>query len=373
MSKLVLKLVILSAPFIILLGIIFGIPFYIGETMPLSLVVEMQEDNENLIVSSPRERVTLMHAYKILMANKKQATLMVSGSSRMHRLPSNVANKQPNELYNMAIPGTHFWDFVELMGYVNAEAQPEILIWGIDQATLMEGFEIYWGIWPPLFDNQRDLAWYVKETMLSWEQILEKDTQKIFDNKTEDTLGVVAILQNDGFMPDGTYEISDLSESFVNRRWAISERHFENKAQLVQTGETYSTERLIELEKALQQFSEQGTFVIGVFPPFAPSFYNRMMKDNGYDYIEPLSAEIKILFESYDFPFFDFTDPASISVTDANFTDGWHLEERGAVQLYLEIAKALPDVFNSYTDIDYLQELLSASDNPYILFPHEFD
>ena len=81
----------------------------------------------------------------------------------------------------------------------------------------------------------------------------------------------------------------------------------------------------------------------GFLPPFAPSVYKAMSsRQGGYDYLKALPKVLKPLFDGHGFGFEDFTDPAVLGFSDAEYVDGLHASEKVYQELNLKMLPQKP-------------------------------
>jgi lysophospholipase L1-like esterase len=133
-------------------------------------------------------------------------------------------------------------------------------------------------------------------------------------------------------------------------------------------GDSVSVKMLNHLEALLQRADEKGIYVIGFASPFTEEIYEIMRSSENYAYFQPALESIQALFEKYDRPLFDFTRPANFGSNDEEFYDGVHPTTLAVVRMYTEMLRQLPDVLGEYSTLDYLEQVIENSRDPYYVF-----
>jgi hypothetical protein len=184
-------------------------------------------------------------------------------------------------------------------------------------------------------------------------------------------LGLRAIRDGHGFRGDGSEQYGD----FLIAGWLYPPNT--RDAQLVWMregremyvyGDTLSPSALAMLERLLSVAQARGITVIGFLPSYMPSLWDEMAARGNHTYMAALTPALRALFERYGYPFFDFSDGASVETTDEEFFDGWHASELSNLRLYLHMAEALPDVLGAYSDVAALRQIAASAANTWDVF-----
>jgi hypothetical protein len=103
MKKVVVRLFILMVPILIPTILVSIGSFYIGEAIPVSLVVEMQRNAVSPIIYYPTgSRQEIMY-YKYIATVSRRPEILILGSSRVFQFRSEFFNEQSGKVYNAAI------------------------------------------------------------------------------------------------------------------------------------------------------------------------------------------------------------------------------------------------------------------------------
>lgn len=79
-----------------------------------------------------------------------------------------------------------------------------------------------------------------------------------------------------------------------------------------------------------------------------------------------------MLFETYGFTYFDFTNPVNLGVTDDEMIDSIHGSEYVTLLIYIQMLENSPDVLGQYSDLEYLERIAGGVNNPFEIFGNQF-
>ncbi len=370
-----LKLFLFSLPFAIAFLVFTGILIYSGESMPLSMVVAIQQGDVPVLYR-PRYG-NRDFTYKLLSTEARQPEVLAIGSSRVLQFRSVFFNRDSSVFYNAAAPAWSLQRVDEFMRALSPDALPEVLLLSIDQVWFNPNFVPE--TWEPEVSDFEQIFLVnrsvIQDTLagirpLDYGQLLRR-TEPGFGGMA---LGIRAITDGHGFRNDGSEQYGD----FLIAHWLTPEternRHLEwmrNGENMYVYGDSVSEEAITLLNSLLQYCQERGILVVGFFPPFAPTLYDEMLANGQHTYMPQASARVSALMAQYSYPFFDFSDGGQFG-GDGDFFDGWHGSERINLQMYITMAQALPNVFGQYSDLAPLQRAVSEAQDTFNLFGNQF-
>jgi hypothetical protein len=356
---------------IVSLPLVLGV--YMGEAMPVSGVVAIQQDTPG-VVYGPSDRETIF-AYKLLAANTRQPEVLVVGSSRTLQIRSWMFARQPEAFYNA---GGEAWGLREIRAFLRQLSySPRILIVGLDQPWFNADF-VDWEEVPPSLDTAPldiERTFGAARALMDTVVDQEIDLQSVFDRHIwvdgSTGLGLHALRFGSGYRNDGSYQDGNI---LVNPDLAEVARAHDLEAaptgwrQFVQ-GSEVDERRLRRLDEFLDESQARGIMVVGVSPPFMPSIYRTLIEGGNNTYIEKANAAIAALFDAYGFPYFDFSDATQVGGNDTELYDGWHPTELLAGRMVVHMAEAQPDLFAPYVDVAALEQTLAGAENPIEVMP----
>src|SRR5690349_15221256 len=116
------RLALFTIPFALGFLLLTGSLIYIGESIPLHLVIWMQ-DSDTPVLFRPAYG-NRDQDYKLLSVNYRQPELLLIGSSRVLQFRAQFANNNPDALYNAAAPA---WRLPEVSRLIfEMDAKPDV-------------------------------------------------------------------------------------------------------------------------------------------------------------------------------------------------------------------------------------------------------
>lgn len=342
-TKFLFRGLVFLLPIVIILGFPASILIGSGELDSFSSFISKQTENRSLLIGlsyrNPNEFI------KFKMTILRQPKILALGNSRVMQFRS-FFFKNEDEFYNAggAIAGINEARF--FLENMPETYNPKIIIIGLDHTTFNS-----------VQESLTKGEYYIKVTKASkvslpgvfaysWKQVYKDYFSKKFglsfllkrDSTNIDKIGLNAIVNDNGFRYDGSYQYSSLNKTNDN---------FNKELNLIDKGENpylYSGEIpkdfIKNLELFLQESKKRKISVIGFLPTYAPSVYQEIStKPAEYDYILNSGPIIGKMFKSYGFEFYDFTNPSYITVKDDDFIDGNHGSEKVYLKLFQKMLK----------------------------------
>jgi hypothetical protein len=369
------RLLLFTLPFAIGFLLLTGSLIYIGESMPLHLVIWMQ-DSDTPVLFRPMYG-NRDQDFKLLSTNYRQPEILAIGSSRVLQFRAQFANNNPRAFYNAAAPA---WRLPEVSRMLfEMEAKPKVIVLGIDYPWFNDAYAGDPIIEPPT--NFWSRMFVVNRSFLQ-DMILGENKEKLGDipyllRRDEPSgsggiaLGVRAIYDGHGFRNDGSEQYGDfLVRQYLwqpHTRGRDMER-FENGEDMYAYGDSVSEFGMNQLREVVEFAAANDILLVGFFPPYMPSLWAEMSVSKNHTYIPLVNEQITALFEEYDFPLLDYSDATTLGATDEDFFDGWHASEKIAAQLYLDIVANVPEL-QAYTDSAPLQDTIDNATDTFRAFP----
>lgn len=367
------RLIIYVLPFAIGFLTLTGALIYVGESMPLGMVLAHQSGDEFVLF---RYRYgNRDQQYKLLAANQRQADVLAIGSSRVLQFRAGFADRDPDAFYNASGPAWTLDEVQNLLYHMKPDALPEILLLGLDfpwynAAYVGDTFPEPVSDFDNLFlINRAFLQDFIEGDRINIERFLARVEPGSGDSLA---LGLRAIHDGHGFRNDGSEQFGDYLVAGYLWQPQQRERHLQlmqNCEYVYPCGTQITNQRVEQTREILQWAAEHDILVVGFLPSYAPTLWDEMSTMPQHAYIEQAQSALSALFAEFNFPFFDYSDGASIGLTDEDFFDGWHASERGNLALYIQLVRYVPELA-VYSDVDALQARFDQADNTWQVFPN---
>lgn len=375
-----LKLILFLLPFAIPVVVLTGTMVYIGESMPLAMVVTAQQNSAVPIIYRPQYGNRDL-PYKALSSDTRQPQVIALGSSRVLQMRAGLLTKTPDTFYNAGAPA---WQIPQLIALLERlEHQPEVLIVGIDAPwfnTAYLGDESAGVTLNPLNDFSQLFA--VNRSVMqdvfagrppNWENVLSRRILPPDAPESGQTaLGLKAIQNGHGFRADGSEQYGDFLIGKFLHAPSERERHLEwmrrGEEMYVYGGAgELSDSALAAWERLLAWCDAHDIAVIGFLPPFTPTLYDRLIRRGNHEYIPALAERLETMFSAHGDFFFDFSDGSRFG-TDDDFYDGWHGSERVYLRIYIAMLEAQPELLGTYSDIESLRQINASAHDAWRVF-----
>lgn len=375
-----LKLFLFLLPFSIPVISLTLTMVYVGESMPLAMVVATQQNSEIPIIYRPQYGNRDL-PYKALSSDARQPEVMALGSSRVLQLRAELLTRNPDAFYNAGAPA---WQIPQLRALLEQlDYPPEVLIVGIDAPWFNSAYRgdesAGVTINPP---NDFGQLFAVNRSVMqdvfagrppNWERVL---TRRILPPDAPETgqvaLGLKAIQNGHGFRADGSEQYGDFLIGKFLHAPSERERHIQwmrggEQMYVYGDADALSEAALAEWEALLAWCDAQGIRVIGFMPPFSPTLYDRLVRRGNHAYIPALAARLDAMFDAHDDVFFNFSDGAAFG-TDDDFYDGWHGSERVYLRAYTTMLEAEQELLGTYSDLETLRQIDASAGDTWRVF-----
>jgi hypothetical protein len=364
-----LKIGTYTLPFALMLAVPVAVLMRSGELVPLRAVVERQQ-RESLLYgpaySSP------FKSYKVAATRRHDPETLILGSSRVMQFRS-AFFVPPERVYNAGGSVSATGELRRFVSRLPASSRRSVLVVGLDQ----------WWFNPLLHAADIPDAEYTLETepfnliQQQWQTVWgdvwrgKIKVASLLSVPAYPCVGMNALANRNGFLSDGSY----YSGSFVAGRmdpdgpethFAVSFANIEGSTYVYRRAETVSLPDVDELKRFIEQCKNQGLFVVGLLPPFAPQVARRLTDDDGYAYLSALPSTLRTIFDKYGYPFFDFTDAAALGASDTEFIDGLHGSDKVSLRMLVAMARNEPRLA-ARVDIATLKRRLDETTTNYVV------
>ena len=371
--RFLLRLALFCLPLLIVPALI-----YFGDLLPVEAIVSIQMNNDNVLYAPRYPLNEKTFAYKVQSINFQQPDVLALGSSRVMQWRSPMFLPDVT-FFNGGGPGWRLREVESVLKAIDPNALPDIILLGLDQPWFNPNFPSTRVFQPTLDIDMADQVGYLVSRLpldIASGQLTVQELVN-FDEPIHQalTLGFGGRLGY-GYRNDGSLQRAVLinnGENFARNRLEFDRDLLENRQAQFITGDILNERQLQILDRLLAYADEQGIVVIGILPPFAPSFYESMQQSGDFTYLDQLPDALQPVFERYDFSFFDFTDAQVVAeVDDGVFWDGWHASESFMIQMYLHMLEAEPNLLSTISDAGYLAQILTEIDNPHDVFEDQW-
>lgn len=365
------KIALYALPFVVPFVLVTGGLVYVGESMPLDVVIRMQ-DSTTPVLFRPRYG-DLDQRYKQMAVDYFQPEVLVTGSSRVLQFRAQFLTHNPDEFYNAAAPAWQLEEVGRLLHTMNH--RPRIIILGIDDPWFNADYGGDPIVEPPVTDYARIFIvnrTFIQEVLHGEPFDIERYLARVEPGGSGGfALGLRAIRDGHGFRNDGSEQYGDFL--VAQHLWPPNTRGqhtgwFEDGEQMYVRGSEIDAAAMTQMRDILAFAKRHNILLIGVMPPYMPSLWEQMADSPRHTYLQALTPQLEALFAEYDLPLFDYRDGAKLGASDEDFFDGWHPSERIAAQLFISIAREVPEL-QPYSDLDALQEIVNTAPDTFRVFP----
>tara|TARA_B110001450_G_scaffold242245_1_gene252374 strand:- start:2015 stop:3133 length:1119 start_codon:yes stop_codon:yes gene_type:complete len=337
--------------------------------LPLTLLIKSDEiiNPDVLIKSQIKEKKLLGMAYtyptgyiKLQNTLTKKPEVLALGSSRIMNFRSFFFNAE-NDFYNAggAVQSINGFNL-----FLNELSQyPKLIIINIDQFWFNPNFNDPTGLVDLtnsyssvdiLMDSYKRVYFGLLSSKINLEKI----------NGSENNIGMNAIMYDEGFRDDGSYQYSRIISSpkeAADYLFSDTFDRIEKGNRRFEYGNIVSQKNIEELNKFLKICENKNIHVVAFLAPFAPSVWDKLvLNESNYEYIFKLDSKLSQVFKNYKHNFFNFEDISKIGVTDLEVIDGVHVSDKASLKMIIEMCKT-DSTLLQYCDLEKMSELLNNS------------
>ena len=238
--------------------------------------------------------------------------------------------------YNAGYTVESLNDFLPFLESIPDNKYPEYMIIGLDQWMFNSKYDELNS--RPSTESWKNSFKFFPKIYPTYKLIYDElfSGKYTFNNLKNDTsihkIGLNAILNNTGFKNDGSIFYGSQIRKLINNDTTAADYNFSNTLDRIknasgrfQYGQDINKKALLELDAILGYCKEHQINVVAFLPPYSDRVFGIMVEnDNKYGYLKKIYAEVKPLFEKYNFEFYDFSNTSSCNSSDDEAIDGFH-------------------------------------------------
>lgn len=337
-----LRLGLLAAPFLALLGLPFLVLAVSGEMLPVGALVRLQRAPGAALVglayTNPAENL------KLRMTLARRPRVLALGSSRVMQIRDSFF-AAPDDFYNAGGGVTALPDFGVFLAHLPRDRQPDLLLLGVDQYF----FNAAWrgGDTDYAAEVAGDRRDGLGTLLRRWPEVYQDFAAGRFGLADlmprlagPRRIGVTALVHRAGFRRDGSYDYGDTVSPDLDVRFADARRRIAQRSERFAPARAPSPERLAMLDRLLDDCRARGLHVVGFLPPY-PHTILALMRAAGtdYAYLDALGPALGAIFARHGYAFADYSDLAALGANDGETIDGFHASEGAYRRLVADLAR----------------------------------
>ncbi len=324
-----IRLVLAVLPGIAYVVILTGVPMWAGELSSLDTVVRRQQDGSVRLFG--RAYSDNVAAYKHNYLEARRASVVAIGSSRilLLRFPDNG----PSCFYNAGSVAQYSTAATAFLQSLSGKARPDLVILSMDHHWFNQSADARRAIpektsaedRPGLYRGLNISRLFLADILagkIDWGRIATRQDPI----SGQRSMGLNAIINGNGFLPNGSYQYGWHMKHPVPLNVRIREAmdsYRGGEAQYL-PGQNLSQKGMHDLEVFLDSAHARGIRVVGILPPFMPTIHSMLAADPNYGYLRGLPDTLAALFKKKGETFVDFSNPESIGGSDESMNDGIH-------------------------------------------------
>jgi hypothetical protein len=379
MFKFALKLIIFFLP----ISVIFLFPAFIywqaGEFMPVPEIAAAQQGNKEVLFGMLFENV--VREYKRQLVIKRDPTIITIGASRVFQFKdfffasSTHFTNAGGAVALLGIQGQGgIRDYTDFLKSLPPDNHISVIIMGVDPFMFQPG-QTFGLEGEPDSVLQRVGQFLVGD----WRRVYYSyydgkfTLTRLFEKKKEGTtIGVLAMMDDTGFLNDGSFFEGTKVEPENHREILANILADRNAALIADRGgseysDTISADSMQNLRDFLAYCKEKNIYVIGYMPPHPHLFIETLMsKQDGISAtVTRLPKKVKTVFDTENYPFFDYTDGATVGIPDTEYLDDLHTSDKGQLRILIDMTEKV-NILKKYVSLPALKMLLAKTKDDYI-------
>ncbi len=286
--------------------------------------------------------------YKAEAARAKAAELLVLGTSRVLQVRPTHFGVGATEFYNAGRAVRLVSELEPFIDSLPDQALPTRLLVGLDHNFFNDAWGRPMGVYTSSLRGCGDSLGVLQRALTRSYDDLLTGKIRISSLGRGDGIGLLAQMQQSGFRADGSYvypadEQSVLHPTHPDYQFRDTLSRVQRGAQRFEAGAVVSPARLATLDSFLDRVRVRGIRnIVAVLPPLAPTIVDALGRSNRHGYLRSLPAELEEVCSKHGVPLVDATDLRDHGITDVDFIDGLHPNERGAELMIRKVIAAAP-------------------------------
>ncbi len=365
MKSFIVKCLLFGIPIALFFLLFFGVFFLDREYLPLSTIINRQQQSQSNILYLPESPKDSEWLYKLISAKREDPEIIVLGTSRSVTFQSGFF-KDPTVFYNsggVTLNANDMYEYVkdlssdsklklillDLSGYLKIDS-PDAL--GTDIVTSYNPLTFF------LTSGWHDIYTDYLNGRFSIGALIQASGEK--DNQN---IGLDAILHRAGFRKDGsldrgtTEEIQTMQEGIPSEISYYTSIIKAGQESSLDYGASLSESNLAGIDKLLALCKSKNIYVIGYLSPYAVEMYDALESEqNSYgETYRNAPSVIQPLFMKYKYDFYDVRNLTAIGSSDSELYDSEHPTEKSTIRLLIYLAEREPKL-SAYVDIPTLEQ-----------------
>lgn len=364
------KSLIFIIPIFVLLGIPTCFLIYSGESF--SKIEKIVERGDEYLIGYAYQEVNYPFLKWKEIHNRPKQDVIALGSSRVLPFRDKMFTVP---FYNCGYTITSVADFLPFVKSIPPDKKPNYLILGLDQWMFnsnWDNLEIKQSKhrYTPAIINWREL--YTTNFSISiinnvWKDVFAgKYGINILKREKIEKLGLNAILNNKGFLKDGSFYYGNDITYLLENNPLAADYLFNDTYSRIKEGNRrfeYASEinpKAIDKVKELLSYLKDENFkIIAIIPPFANAVYTKMEETGKYNYMKQIYPSLKPIFDSYGFELWDMSQLSTYHSNDRETIDGFH----GGSVSYLRMMIYMIENYSILKEISNISQLKKDLEN----------
>ncbi len=347
MKSFIRKIFLFFTPLFIFFLFPVWVLFESGEFISTEKMISLETSNQKVLFG--KAYIPLESNFLVQSIERKKPDVIALGNSRVLQIRKEFFRDNVS-FFNAGGSILHSGDLEWFVSQLSVK--PKIIFLGLEQS-----------FFHPMWTEKTMISNRLRSEKMNFEQFLgigkkvyidfvkgKIPVSFLFQNESSFvTVGMNARIHQNGLRSDGSYFYGEIIRNPQNPK--LEDAGFRETFNRIEKGErrfeyadSLSEEGIQKLETFFAFCKQNNIQVVGFFPPYAPSVWNRMTSMNNgknYAYIKLLMPTVNPLFMKYGFPLFDFSDVSSWS-KDSEFIDGFHGGEKLYAKMMLHMASSTP-------------------------------
>lgn len=344
MKTLIIRTIIFLLPLILLLSLVVTVHVRFNEFADPALMLESHQTKQPILYG--KQYIPSKYDFKEAIIEKFSPEIISMGNSRSLQIREEFF-KTEYSFYNFT-DANNLRSLLKLLSEIKngAKPKPKLLILVMGQMSLSPAAS---GDLPDVAEDG------IGET--KWLQILQSTVKDLISQKITlpnlfnpqpyppyRLIGTRANVNHVGLRNDGSYSYGDIIPGHENPKH--EDHQFKYSLRMIDRGlsnwkhaESPATSTLAVYEDFLNQADHMDIHVVTILPPYAPTNFAAMDFNRDYAYIPEAVTKMQQIHRQYEHSFYDFTNPDTLGLSDADFFDGIHWSETANALALIEIAK----------------------------------
>jgi hypothetical protein len=355
------RLTLFLAPIVLMLGLLQGLGYLSGETMPAGWAAQIQHGSQTPILYLPALS-DHNFAFKLEATRLRQPDVLILGQSRSNQWRAGMF---AGSFYNASQSTYSIADEIAFLKALEPYA-PKVLVIPVDFYQFDRNWEaVYARI------ARDDMALLDANSVLYGASLMVKQViaaplsllrLQVDPASGFPAIGLTAGASGLGFRPDGsfTYAFELPANRFVGANVEDIEQRIQAGRAPFLFNQGLDASRMRQFEELVSSMAAKGTKVIGITMPFHPAVAAMLRASpNHGGWAAFRSPAFRQWIDGLDMSYFDFTDLSSFGGNEGEFVDTMHPSEAAYVRMLIAMIDREGSGALLARDVGVLREMLS--------------